>query len=529
MKVPILENQSVPEQPTLLQTPQISKGIPGAFGEAPAEATEKLGEAGVHAGTALLQHIEWQQYQASMDKMYDVHKQLADAIKDKMFSTDTEPVKSPDWAVGKEGIGTYALNPDGTPMIQSKGVMNRPGFGAHGSTLEMKQFTDDLLPQLKAQLPNNDLIHKNFDRLANTTIDSAYSSVIENEAKQMRAGSANLKNSTISNLISQASLAQTPELLSKNIDAVSHTTNEYADFTDMDSKTRQKTIGDSVAKTVQSAVLSTLQDKGYVQAEALLKSTQKQMPPDHYKDLTQKLARMNLYFQRRNIYTQKVNTLQNRFSALNAIANNKLNLDNLSDLAKKTSGVDNPLSEAIQNYVDSGGDYMTHKPEDVAFENVTKSVFESGSQEDIAKHLVRALNHSANGEISQERLNILVNASINRSKVLKSLNEDDNLPSDPKQNEIDAGVKSIINDPNHKDKAGILDNFFKFLNGGQSPQDAHTNAVNTNVIKDNPLPIKHKLGDIITNSRNEQGQVVGFNDNGTPIIRKKINGQRPGK
>ena len=90
-------------------------------------------------------------------------------------------------------------------------------------------------------------------------------------------------------------------------------------------------------------------------------------------------------------------------------------------------------------------------------------------------------------------------------------------------------MKSIINDPNHKDKAGILDNFFKFLNGGQSPQDAHTNAVNTNVIKDNPLPIKHKLGDIITNSRNEQGQVVGFNDNGTPIIRKKINGQRPGK
>ena len=73
MKVPILENQSVPEQPTLLQTPQISKGIPGAFGEAPAEATEKLGEAGVHAGTALLQHIEWQNYQKSMDKVYEAH------------------------------------------------------------------------------------------------------------------------------------------------------------------------------------------------------------------------------------------------------------------------------------------------------------------------------------------------------------------------------------------------------------------------------------------------------------------------
>ena len=67
----------------------------------------------------------------------------------------------------------------------------------------------------------------------------------------------------------------------------------------------------------------------------------------------------------------------------------------------------------------------------------------------------------------------------------------------------------------------MIINYFRGLFSGKSPQEAHTNAVNGEIKRVNPLNTQYKIGDTITNPAGISGEVVGFNENGSPIIRRK--------
>jgi hypothetical protein len=98
--------------------------------------------------------------------------------------------------------------------------------------------------------------------------------------------------------------------------------------------------------------------------------------------------------------------------------------------------------------------------------------------------------------------------------------------ADPKQTVIDASVKDMINNKN--DKYSLSNMFTTFVNGlqsGKTPIDAHSDAVKTEAIRTNPYSVKYKIGAIITNNKGETAEVIGLNDNGSPIVKRKVSGK----
>ena len=96
------------------------------------------------------------------------------------------------------------------------------------------------------------------------------------------------------------------------------------------------------------------------------------------------------------------------------------------------------------------------------------------------------------------------------------------IPSSIPTNEIDSIVKSftlsanpVLSTPN------LIINFFKNLASGKSPKDAHDESMKNEINRTNPLSMKYKIGDTITNSRGQSAEVIGFNENGSPILKRK--------
>lgn len=218
--------------------------------------------------------------------------------------------------------------------------------------------------------------------------------------------------------------------------------------------------------------------------------------------------------------------VDNRFDYVNQIATGKLNWQNSEETIKAIADHDPELAEAMQKVVDSQGQYFPEQADNEAFANLVNNIFTSGTKEEVSDFLVEALNSSANKEMSKDRLAILVNAAQERTKSLP-VNENAEPPTlNPKQNEIDAGVKSIIKNDNKQFNVGdMIVNFFKSLAGGKTPQDAHNEAVKSEVNRTNPLSVAHKIDDVITLPDGRLFQVTGFTTTGSPKG-KVISGKR---
>jgi hypothetical protein len=181
----------------------------------------------------------------------------------------------------------------------------------------------------------------------------------------------------------------------------------------------------------------------------------------------------------------------------------------------------------MQANIDSKGEYFPEETKNEAYADLVKNVFSAGSKEEVSNFLVEALHASANKEISRDRLAIIVSAAQERAKSLPVGINDEPSTLSPQQNEIDAGVKSIIDNPFKNFNPGnMIDNFFKALGMGKTPQEAHSEAVKSEVNRTNPLSVKHKVDDVITLPNGKLFQITGFTDTGSPkgkIISGKSN------
>jgi len=508
MQVPIL-NRQVEQNPTLLSAPEISKAIPGAFGEDVAVATEKLGNSALQAGDSLARHIQWQNFQKGIDQVYEAHSKFANGLKDNLYSTDMEDIKNAD--------GTIKTNPDGTPMQQPVGILNRKGFGATGSALEVKQQAESMIQQAKSTLPNNPIIQRMFDRYASSTLDSVYNAAVEHEAKEWRNGSITLKNSTIANMISQAELAQTPELLSKTIDNVAYASNQKADFAEMDDETRQKTINDAVTRTMQSAIMGKLNASGSADdARALLDGVKEKIPEETYDKLDAQItARGDVLERKANLEAAK-QKISDRFDTINQLATGKIDMSNVDSVIMKLSKDDPELGEAVQKVIDNDGK-LEASAEDESYQNLVKKIFSSGTKEEVSKFLIEALHARGNSQISKDRLAILVQAATDRANSLPTAyrvgqwqgekfvpgSPMENLKKQPsptqkentgdgsytpKQNVVDAAIHSISQ---WGEQTGIkigsaFTNFFQGIKDGKHPQQAHDDAIKQAIIEGHP-------------------------------------------
>lgn len=222
---------------------------------------------------------------------------------------------------------------------------------------------------------------------------------------------------------------------------------------------------------------------------------------------------------RQNKQLQDEAVIDNRLNLLNDFANGRIDLLTTPDLVKRLSIQDPELGEAI---IKGSDNLFMPKPDEEAFAQATKEVFQAATKEEVSKYLVNVLNSNANKELGRERLAILINAATERAKNLRATSGGQPVTPNPKQVETDSLVKSLLFNMNPLlSVSNMVVNFFNGIKSGQSPKAAHDQALRSEIQRTNNLSVKYKVGDIVTNPAGLSGEVVGFNEYGSPIIKRK--------
>lgn len=222
---------------------------------------------------------------------------------------------------------------------------------------------------------------------------------------------------------------------------------------------------------------------------------------------------------KQNQLNQVETRINDRLAILNDFASGKIDPDTSKDYITQLSIQDPELGEAIIRGSDT---VFMPKLDDEAFASATQEVFKASTKEEISRYLVNVLNQNANKDIGRERLAILINAATERAKSLRATASSQPITISPKQAETDSLIKSLLYNPNPLlSVPNMIINFFKGIGQNYSPREAHDAALRAEVSRTNPLSVKYKIGDIITNPAGISAEVVGFNENGSPIVRRK--------
>lgn len=211
-------------------------------------------------------------------------------------------------------------------------------------------------------------------------------------------------------------------------------------------------------------------------------------------------------------------TVDNRLNVLKEFADGKIDWQNSDALINHLTISDPKLGEAIRSATDKT---FMPKADDEAFAEATQKVFSASSREEISNYLMHTLNQNANKEISKDRLAVLINAATERAKGLQTETGDHPATLSPKQIKIDSAIKSLLNANPLFSSADMVVNFFKQMNDGASSKDAHDSALKAEINRTNPLSVKYKVGDVVTNPQGLSGEIVSFNESGSPIIKRK--------
>ena len=492
MKVPEYQERisTVTPETRAPAMPQISMPsvIPEAFGKSVAEAYENLGRVGEKIAGHLTRMAFDEQDRVRLEK---------------------ETAFMQDW--------------QNRLTNQEKGLLLRTLGSADGVTLEAKLAQKKIREETLKGLSKYQI-----DKLA-PFIDRHFLSIenqlITHEQNQHEENEKNSVNSNLDQIYLDSSTIRTGEELNKTIDSAQSSVAWYLNRFD---KATQKVKNEEIAsKIVEAATLSTLQNTGDLTlSQSFLDNAKSKIAQSTYDEIKEKLIKG---YDVMKLQTEKLkleNKISDRFNYLNLIANGKLDWQNSPEVIRNIAIKDPTLAESMQKVIDSQGEYFPEEADNEAYADLTKNVFTAGSKEEISDFLIEALN-TPTKEISKDRLAILVSAAQERAKSLPVSENDEPTALSPKQNEIDAGVKSIINTKNKQFSIGdMIVNFFKGIISGKSVQDAHTEAVKSEINRTNPLSVKYKVGDIITNSKGESAEIVGFNDNGSPMLKRKISGKQ---
>ncbi len=103
--------------------------------------------------------------------------------------------------------------------------------------------------------------------------------------------------------------------------------------------------------------------------------------------------------------------------------------------------------------------------------------------------MVRALHQTANGELSQDRLNVLVSAAMMRSKSLPLGSKyDDTTNFDSKQSQVDTAALSLSQWQNKTQisDGNLWTRFLGAIGQGKPPQQAHDEAVQQTLLENRP-------------------------------------------
>jgi hypothetical protein len=496
-------NETVKMQAPTVPEYNIPNAVPGAFGEKTAEAIGNVGNAISGVGDIVAKYEE----QQAKEKAASVKTEYMQKMQDLMYNPEEE---------------TYT---DGDKTLtRPKGLMMQYGSQTKGAMQRMQPQEAELRKAAIDQVPN--FLKGDLNASLESHFLSTRENLLQHEHTQTRIAAHNTYGATRKTLVDQAAMAKDKDSLigffnninKNNADEVNRFGLGDAALVEQNNKDYATAAGNAAA-----SILTTTGD--VKQAKKMLSDVKEYILPDTFNDINQKIDTMDKVRKENYRRQDAMNEFAQTAAVVKGIASGGIDLTD-PNAAIKLSGKNTKLGTAITAIQQDKGKYATEKEENKAFEKYAKSIFDSDSQEKINDLLIDALNAMGNKEISQDKLNIIVNAALGRAKTLKLDSKSAPVNSDPKQIEINGYVNAITRNTNPRFSTGdALVNFFKGVNDGKPSQDAYTDAIKTELTRNNPLMTKHKVGDIVTNSKGESAEVIGFNENGSPIIKKRISGK----
>lgn len=501
MKIPTVQPTVEAQVPTV-QEWKIPGAVSGAFGEREASALQGFGQ----DVTAVGKMAEVKYHQQSAVKNASLENQFILGNQSLIHNPDPKATKT--------------VKIDGKDVDVPAGYGDRFEYQASGASLGYEEdsvaLRDSILsqqtdPRYKEQLRNAITAHYLSGR----------NSVQQHEVTQIRKADEREYRALTDNLIQTA--AGNPLQLSPIIDRIIETNDHIKVRFGIDEQTNKKNTDKDINDATLKAGNAILDSGGTLeQVRALIDSedVRNKIPKDYYEDIDSKLEIRATRIDRELKYQDTVSNMKNRFSLINQISSGQLDIANSPDLIRQTALKDSELASAMQKVADSKGVFSFEDVKDESFENLTKKVFDASSQEEISKYLVQALNQSANGQISEDKLAILVNAATQRAGSLKGLTKDPKTPDNPKQNSIDAGLKAIVTNPtSYFSLPNLIWNYLQGIKAGKPPEQAHSEAVKSEVNRTNPQSVKYK-GDgtdpDITLPNGQLFHITGITANGSP-------------
>ena len=212
----------------------------------------------------------------------------------------------------------------------------------------------------------------------------------------------------------------------------------------------------------------------------------------------------------------------------------------MDDVSKQLTITDPDLGVALQKAIKSqrknwsnpkaitAGHYEADEKDQDFADAAKEALSSSTSQQDRGKYLLNVLKDKS--DMSVDKLAVLADLSMLAAQESKQTKGEPNPVKTEKQNALIIGAKTLLTGGVPLwSTYNLISTYIKSIKEGKNPQEAVADAKSSETTRLNSKKTQYKLGDIVPNSKGELAEVIGFSENGAPIVKRKISGKSADK
>lgn len=490
-------NTQVSPDATQATTPEELHPIAAAFGGDIGAALEKGGDEVASRIQNLSLHMARMNYYRGEAQRADLLNQYKTSLQTKLYGDLNDPNATVTSIGGNvlppagetslsAGPSPSNVTPTSQPIEIPAGVYNRKGYAAAGALQDVDSWHQQAAQQIIQQAQSLGIRNSS---ILKSQMDNAWSSermgIVKHEATQINQAQQQTYFKGLQLDADNAVTKQDPISLGRTIDSINQQNKVLNDSQGKDDNdpirelTANKFIGQALNNSMTANLKSTGGDPTQFQSTLDRLHDDGKINDTVYDNAGEHLDKLAKGMRSQDEIAIKTQQVNQRMNTMQLALQGKLDLNN-PNTASEISSQDPELGTALSNYNLNKNSNI--KDEDEAFADATEKVFSAGSKEQISKYMTNVLKES---KISQDRLNILFGASMDRGKNLADL-DGQSKSSNPLQNMIDGGIKALMNWG--KEQGHDAQTYTDFLGGVKSkPVDqAYNEAITNAIVRKNP-------------------------------------------
>lgn len=398
VKLPIYEQQVQPETQVIPSVPK-NTGNPGLVLSSMnknAQAVQNAAQAVGDVGQKLYAHAQKLQTLQLKKKNAELDTQFRQELQDKLYSPESEIVKI-----------------NGVDVERPVGIYNRSLKQAEGARAEFEDYYATTRQKYLSQVSDPEAQLALANSLDNQFL-SARDNVYSHEAKQMREDLVNGFKSNIAQQIKDAANATDLVSLTDSVNTAVDTQKSLNEALGLDPATaklaEQKTIADVIESSTSAALLK---DMSGATSMKLLDAAKDVLDAKDYEELASGIKTKSKRIIEDTKASVKLAKNINSTKILMEVAGGNFNVFNVKELNRMANNgeISNEAATAAIRAIEKPISDYDIKPDDEAFMERAKGIFQSENPEDMEKNLIDVLDGFSSGNLSQERMTLLFQAA----------------------------------------------------------------------------------------------------------------------